>query len=44
MDEDEILDGRITEPIEIGYIYVEDVGGSAPDFAREKLGLLEDLI
>lgn len=44
MDEDEILDGRLTEPIEIGYIYEENVGASAPDFALEKLGLLEDMI
>ena len=44
MDEDEILDGRLTEPVEIGYIYEENVGAAAPDFAREKLGIIEDLI
>lgn len=42
--EEEILEGRITEPIEIGYIYTEDVGAAAPDLALDKLGTIEDLI
>ena len=41
---DDVLDGRLTEPIEVGYIYEENVGAAAPDFAREKLGIIEDLI
>ena len=40
----DVLDGRLTEPIEVGYIYEENVGAAAPDFAREKLGIIEDLI
>lgn len=47
MDEDEILDGRITilvpEPTG-GYDYNEDVGAAAPDLALEKLGTIEDMI
>ena len=44
LTEEELLDGRITEPVEIGYIYTEEVGAAAPDFALDKLGTIEDLI
>lgn len=45
MDEDEILDGRITviDPVSGDY-ELDDVYAAAPYFAEEKLGIIEDLI
>ena len=46
MEEDEILEGRITEPVPepTGGYELSDDYAAAPDFATEKLGLLEDMI